>query len=272
MSAVYKEFEQMGANITIRQTRPRRSRWQVWPELSVDVQAFHAGESFVIRHDRRTRLSVLDTWPEQKQLLLNVHDPEARDKRFTDARYLCGFDERHWFAAAIPETANALTVQQAMDALKPKEVWDAIKLFNVAPEERNSRFTTAFTRQGEWFFVRRGPEARPPEGELLRNEPLQRNDGGKPHLCDELIRDGGERVLVNRKTQEVVSEVDWLDRPEAQRRSVADWNFRVRDPRAYARGAVKHSDHDTIWLDDWHQIVMNTEAQARARANLAFLD
>ena len=54
----------------------------------------------------------------------------AQPTRFGDTEqstFLCGHDERAWFAAAIPEEANPQTVQQAKDALKPQEVWDAMK-------------------------------------------------------------------------------------------------------------------------------------------------
>ena len=40
----------------------------------------------------------------------------------------------------------------------------------------------------------------------------------------------------------------------------------------YARGTVRHSDHDTITLPFWHCVVMNTETQSRTMANVAFLD
>jgi hypothetical protein len=45
-----------------------------------------------------------------------------------------------------------------------------------------------------------------------------------------------------------------------------------RDPLVYARGTVRHSDHATITLPDWHRVVMNTETQSRSMRNMAFLD
>jgi hypothetical protein len=38
------------------------------------------------------------------------------------------------------------------------------------------------------------------------------------------------------------------------------------------KGAIRHADHETIWLRDWHEVVMNTETQARAMNQVAFLD
>jgi hypothetical protein len=50
------------------------------------------------------------------------------------------------------------------------------------------------------------------------------------------------------------------------------WRKMVRDASVYARGRVRHSDHATITLPDWHRVVMNTETQTRAMENVAFLD
>jgi hypothetical protein len=35
---------------------------------------------------------------------------------------------------------------------------------------------------------------------------------------------------------------------------------------------VRHPDHATIVLRDWHQVVMNTESQAPSMRSLAFID
>jgi len=46
----------------------------------------------------------------------------------------------------------------------------------------------------------------------------------------------------------------------------------VRNARVYVKGAIRHPDHATIHLPYWHQVVMNTETQSRAMAEVAFLD
>jgi hypothetical protein len=46
----------------------------------------------------------------------------------------------------------------------------------------------------------------------------------------------------------------------------------VRDPELYAKGAVRHPDHNTIVLRGWHRVLMNTEQGARAMRHVAFLD
>ncbi len=45
-----------------------------------------------------------------------------------------------------------------------------------------------------------------------------------------------------------------------------------RNPKAYARGTVRHSDHKTITLPCWHEVLMNTETKSNSMANVAFLD
>ena len=45
-----------------------------------------------------------------------------------------------------------------------------------------------------------------------------------------------------------------------------------RNMGVYVRGRVRHADHRTIVLNDWHSVLMNTEVQAKAMRNLAFLD
>jgi len=46
----------------------------------------------------------------------------------------------------------------------------------------------------------------------------------------------------------------------------------TRNPELYAKGTVRHPDHATIVLADWHRVVMNTEQGALAMRHVAFLD
>jgi hypothetical protein len=46
----------------------------------------------------------------------------------------------------------------------------------------------------------------------------------------------------------------------------------TRNPKVYARGAVRHADHATVRLPFWHRVAMNTETQSRTMARAAFLD
>ena len=105
-----------------------------------------------------------------------------------------------------------------------------------------------------------------------RNEPLRRGSG-KPHLVEQLYRTGGETVHVCSRHPNGVTAKEYrgllLANPKA-----AQWGWRVmsRNPGVYARGTVRHRDHDTITLPFWHCVVMNTETQSRTMANVAFLD
>ena len=63
---------------------------------------------------------------------------------------------------------------------------------------------------------------------------------------------------------------DVLSRNSAARK----WRWRTmqRNPALYAKGRVRHSDHATIVLHDWHQVLMNRESDAPAMRHVAFLD
>ena len=50
------------------------------------------------------------------------------------------------------------------------------------------------------------------------------------------------------------------------------WQRRFRNADVYARGTVRHRDHATITLHEWHRVWMNTENTTRQMANVAFLD
>jgi hypothetical protein len=45
-----------------------------------------------------------------------------------------------------------------------------------------------------------------------------------------------------------------------------------RNASVYVRGHIRHADHKTIILHGWHRVLMNTENQAKAMRNVAFLD
>ena len=100
-----------------------------------------------------------------------------------------------------------------------------------------------------------------------------RRGGGKPHIIAEVFRTGGERVRVCLRFPNGISESEYrtiISRdPKAERWG---WEVRYRDAGVYARGTVRHSDHATITLRDWHRVWMNTETTTRTMANVAFLD
>ena len=105
---------------------------------------------------------------------------------------------------------------------------------------------------------------------VLKNEPLRRAGGGKPHIIQEVFRTGGTQVYVCHRFPEGLIQREYdayiTINPKAKK-----WNWRImrRNPGVYARGTVKHLDHATIYLPFWHQVAMNTEART---GSLAFLD
>jgi hypothetical protein len=108
---------------------------------------------------------------------------------------------------------------------------------------------------------------------VLRNEPLSRGNGSKPHWAEFCYRTGGQTVYVCFRHPNGVSEARYKailsGNREAKRWS---WQVMRRNPGVYVKGRIRHSDHATITLPGWHRVVMNTENQARAMRNIAFLD
>jgi len=271
---IESKFAAMGARIKVREIASRwRQGGRTWvspADFAVDIRRDNAGEFFELRvptHLSETLdVSVMQAEPKQRHLLLFVR--KQGDKPQLD-RFLCGHDEREWFVAAVP--GGASSVRQAMDALQPKDVRDALTRNHVSSRKRYARKNRAFRRQGEWFFVPE-PSFVVDEKLVLRNEPLRRGSG-KPHLVEEIFRSGGETVHVCRRHPNGVTPDEYrsiLQRsPEA-----AAWGWQVmrRNPGVYARGTVRHSDHATITLPFWHRVIMNTETQSRTMANVAFLD
>lgn len=254
-----EKFEKMGARAKVHLDDGR--------ELAIDIRRDRKGEYFELRVNPRPgfRLDAIDVRPRDRHLLLM-----ARDQGGPARRFLCGHDERDWFVAAIPEGRGASNVFEAMDALKPHEVRQSIARAGVRFEKRHRRRTAAFVRQGEWFFIPM-PDLRVPEANVLRNEPIRRGRG-KPHWVEFLSRSGGEAVYVSRLHPNgltAAEHVDWIRRnPDSKVR----FTLMQRDAFVYAKGRVSHPDHKTIVLRCWHRVVMNTEHQAAAMRNVAFLD
>lgn len=111
MSGIVEAFKKMGAVVTLRDEPTRRwiTRWGA-PAVRqpikgetprhtpvIDLRTIKGVETFVVDtlDDPMVRVQVIDARPKDRHLLLKVGD----------ARYLMGHDERHWFVAAIPESA-----------------------------------------------------------------------------------------------------------------------------------------------------------------------
>ena len=127
-------------------------------------------------------------------------------------------------------------------------------------------------RQGEWFFVAE-PGVDDEDAVILRNEPLSRGGGSKPHVCAEMMRKGGEAVMACPRYPAGIGIEEYenliASKYEARR---FGWNRMVRDAEVYARGEVRRRDHKTINLWCWHRVYMNRERFAKHAPQIAFLD
>jgi hypothetical protein len=254
-----RHFAKIGARAKLR---------TVPGSVSINIGRDRDGEFFDIAAGRAPagELSVLDAQPRLRHLVLMSREANGKHK------FLCGHDERHWFVAAVPEAAAVSTVAKAMEALKPFDVRRLQDRLAVKPRKRNRRRNEAFVRQGEWFFVPVGSWFQPKMGLILTNEPLRRG-AGKPHFVDELVRDGGETVYVSTQYPNGLAprQYERLISRQPKLRNL-QWVVQRRNPRVYVRGRVRHTDHKTIVLVGWHQVLMNTETQSVAMRHVAFID
>jgi hypothetical protein len=266
---ITSKFEKLGARATIRPLV--RNRWrQTAGPVVIDIGHDRYGEYFDIQANGDADVDVLDVQPKDRHLLLMVRQPADRPGLpDTKDKFLCGHDERHWFVAGVPEKAPVSSVVTAKEALKPDAVRDREQGKKGKRKKRLRRKTDVSIRQGEWFFIP-APGVKVNEKMIFSSEPISR---GKPHMVEELYREGGTTVYVCSRHPNglVVNEYRKLLKktPDAGK-----WNWQVmqRDPVVYVRGKVWHPDHATIRLDVWHRVAMNTENQSRAMASVAFLD
>lgn len=256
----------MGARVKVR--TELESRVRIWPvtRFSLDVREDRKGAFFelCIPRENTPQIQVLEVRPELRQLLLLVRQEGRKDK------FLCGHDERHWFTCAVPGSSVS-NVKTALLALKPPQVLAAETSLYLRGHERLRRRNRAYLRQGEWFFLPE-PGLVVNEGLILRDEPIRRGSS-KAHWCQELYRSGGELVYVSPKYPRGLTFGEYQKLLE-RNSSAVKWNWRsmYRNAGVFVRGRVSHPDHATIVLGGWHQVLMNTEHQAAAAQNVAFLD
>jgi hypothetical protein len=260
------KFARIGARLKVADRPARRSRTS--GVISLDVRADRQGEFFEIvrQPGANAEVAVLDVQHADRHLLLLVR--EGKDK----SKFLCGHDERHWFVAAIPESAPVGTVQQAKEALKPVEIRLAQALKGLRAEAQSRRKNAAYVRQGEWFFLSvSGLVVN--EKLVLQDEPLTRGNGGKQHWAEFCYRTGGETVYVCARYPNGVTEARYKGLLAASPKAKG-WGWRTmrRNPGVFVRGRIRHADHATITLHGWHRVLMNTEGQSKAMRNVAFLD
>jgi hypothetical protein len=274
-----KHFNKMGASIEFEDKAARRRASRIRrnpPAPRIDVIPRGKTESFLLDvFDEDVDVQVLDVQPDLRHLLLMFREKNERGQ-YDISKFLCGHDERHWFVAAVPEEAAAKNVADAMASLKPQIVIQSQKRKGVRRKNINKRKNKGYVRQGEWFFVP-APELQTDRNTVIyKNEPINRGASMKPHICEEVVRQGGTLVYVERQfAPNGITESEYkkliASKPEATS-GFHHWTSMVRDAEVYARGYIKHPDHKTVYLDGWHRVLMNTESKARAMRMVAFLD
>ncbi|MBX7207534.1 MAG: hypothetical protein K1X78_04410 [Verrucomicrobiaceae bacterium] len=264
-----RAFESIGARLRVEP--PRRIWGAPASGYAIDIGRDRDGQFFSLRGDDASLASVefllLNKVKEDRHLLLLAKSADGTRKD----KFLCGHDEREWFVAAIPGSAS--TVMQAKEALKPEPVRAAQARKHLSARNAARRRNAAFRRQGEWFFVPVEQSLAVDPKLILRWEPISRGGGSKPHYVEQLYRTGGEIVYVNRQHPQGITQEQYeklIQRKPAAKKLV--WRQMRRNPGVFARGAVRHPDHATIVLHDWHRVLINEEHRAPSRNNLAFLD
>ena len=147
-SNLLTKFTRIGARLKVRDRPASRFRTESGV-VALDVREDGHGEYFEIARKPGIdpEVAILDVQSTDRHLLLLVRDGDEKQK------FLCGHDERHWFVAAVPESAPVGTVRQAKEALKPAEVLAAQSREGIGSKARNKRKNAVYHRQGEWFFL-----------------------------------------------------------------------------------------------------------------------
>ncbi len=265
MDVLQRAFEKMGARVKFTGLEHRRStRMPVPTDLALDVREDNRGEYFLVSRNPLVALElvVLDVQTKDRHLVLMSRNGTEKH------RYLLGHDERHWFVAGIPEATPVSRVRDAIHVLKPEAVQTGEQ--GLRSKERSRRRNAARIRQGEWFFVP-APNTRVEAWKLMFNEPLVRSRGGKPHICQELYRHGGETVYVSSAVPNGLTEKEYASLSDQERR-LSNWRVMRRNPKVFVRGSVRHPDHKTVMLDGWHEVLSNTEHLSFAMRDIVFLD
>jgi len=252
--SIRRHFEAIGARAKVRLFGGRPGSSFASAFLRIDVLSDLRGRYFDIEvGSRAPEIVVLQVCPKERHLLLYSRGGD---------RFLCGHDERDWFVAAVPKRVS--TVREAKQALMPAEVWEEARLLRYSAT--NNRRNPLFVRQGEWFFVPVDREF--PEALIHRDEVLRRWNSRKPHVCEELYREGGQLLYIV-GGRAYTNEEYKKKRGESRKFARARVEYRTGNPVVYVRGRVRHPDHATVRLDGWHRVYINGEPQI---GSVAFVD
>jgi hypothetical protein len=271
--ALEKRFKEMGARLKVEASNPNHGRIGSGG-FSLDVKKDRWGEYFEIKVSGDPDLYVSNIDARNRHLLMISRDFTDIGRRRNEkvvSRYLCGHDERSWFAATVPGAVS--TVRGAMESLKPKIVRESQVNRKVKVGKWNKRKNEGFVRQGEWMFIP-CEDMKVDEKLIFKNEALRRGKG-TPHMAEFLYREGGTTVYVCRNYPNGVTEEEYK-RLVKGNPNVAKfrWTTMRRDPEAYVKGKIRHPDHKTVVLKSWYRVAPNAELtdSLRSRVRVAFLD
>lgn len=282
-SHIEEKFEKMGARVTIGELPPNRivndpNRRN--STVLVNVIDDNKGQIFDIRTRGKVDLTITDLRPDDRHLVLLAKIFGENEFLEPDkVKFLCGHDEREWFSCQLND-ASVTTVDTAKLSLRPEAVKKVHRKKNIKRSDRIKRKNEGSIRQGEWFFIPVDIED-PDMDIVLRNEPLMVSNvrgGSKPHIAQFAFREGGENVYVPQLPVQMMLD-DNVDRerlsagltekekkqyirrnPESKR---WNWTHQVRNPKLYVKGNIRHPDHATLKLRQWHEVHMNREVRGR---------
>jgi hypothetical protein len=269
---IKKKFQQIGSDVEFSDVGAFRGNIPI----EVNVKTNKGKEIFdIATNSDDMDVSVLDIDQKDRHLLMLIKRPVVNrigKTMFWDKfKILCGHDERHYFSAGIPESSGVSTIMQAKEALLPEKFLEIHKQKGKR-KNRLKRKNEVAHRQGEWIFIKSTFE--PSEDERIRmKEPISRGGGSKPHICEEVCNIGGITVWVNNRfAPNGVSAKQMEMLMKKHGLNSHDFNQRTTEGTVYARGYVRHSDHKTINLPGWHEVLMNRENESAASRISVFLD
>jgi hypothetical protein len=121
----------------------------------------------------------------------------------------------------------------------------------------------AAIRLGGWLFVP-APGLVVESKRIQRRSPVRCSESATP-VVSELYHTGGEAIYYSETKRRILTVLQYRALLQQHPKTVKeDWRISQRSMVAYGRGTVRHPDHHTITLHDWHRILTNTESEAPA--------
>lgn len=255
LNTIEKSFKKMGATVVVDEVETMG--WRNGSKFDLDIRTTkELGEHYYLRILKGSDLDLIfqDIQEKQRHMVLKVKDSEPRTDEITS--FLVGHDERHWFAAGIP--GSPTTVNQAKNSLMPAVAAQAVSKVE-KHKNKHKRHNKGFKRQGEWFFIP-AKNLTVDKDLILKpkgGEPIVRQGGGKPHMVQEMYRIGGRDAWV--RGNQILTDGQFNKLKDENPLSAKFYVRRRVDAKVYVKGWVRHPDHATITLKDWHEVIPNTE-------------